>query len=296
VAPLYLAADAGYFAEEGLDVSFKRVDVSSPAALAALVHGDIDVTLAGPKASFINAIARGSRVRVVAGEGYLSPDACPQFAWVVPRSWLRPDGSIDTARLRGARTRYDPMALATFELARALATAGLTLDDVKKAPVPTELVSGAVLHGDIDLAYLPTLQLNKALATGKVVTWKKVADVVPDAQIYSLVFTERLLRADREAGIRFLVAYLRAVREIRRGWTPKTAEILARRFEVSPEEIRAECWPSFRPDGRVEERCWTEYQEWVQAQGGLDRVLKPGEYIDASLLAEANRRLQARGQ
>jgi hypothetical protein len=34
----------------------------------------------------------------------------------------------------------------------------------------------------------------------------------------------------------------------------------------------------------------------VQAQGGLDRVLKPGEYIDASLLAEANRRLQARGQ
>ena len=294
MAPLYLASDAGYFAEEGLDVTFKRVDISSPAALAALIRGDVDVSLAGPKASFVNAIARGAKVRVVAGEGYLDPAACPQFAWVVPRSWLGADGTIDTRRLRGARARYDPMSLAAFETSRALATVGLTLDDLKKAPIPTELVSAAVLHGDVDLAYLPTLQLNKALATGRVVIWKKVAEIVPDAQIFSLVFTSRLLERDREAGTRFLVAYLRAVREIRRGWSPRAAEILARRFQTSPEEIRADCWPSFRPDGRVEERCWTEYQEWVHAQGGLDRVLKPGEFIDTALLAEANRRLQAR--
>jgi ABC-type nitrate/sulfonate/bicarbonate transport system substrate-binding protein len=188
------------------------------------------------------------------------------------------------------------MSLAAWEMSRALATAGLTLEDLQKAPVPMELVSAAILHGDVDLAYLPTLQLNKALATGRVVVWKKVTDVVPNAQIYSLVFTSRLLERDREAGIRFLMAYLRAVREIRRGWSPRTAEILARRFQVSPEEIRAECWPSFRPDGRVEEKCWTDYQEWVQAQGGLDRALRVDEFTDAPLLAEANRRLQARGQ
>jgi len=296
VAPLYLAADAGYFSDEGVDVTLRRIDISSPASLAAMVHGDLDVSLTGPKASFLNAVARGSKVRIVAGEGYLDPAACTQFAWVVRRDWIGADGRLDPRRLRGARGRYDPMTFSAFETSRALATVGLTLDDLKKAPLPSELSSSAVLHGDVDLAYLPTLQLTKALATGRVVIWKKVADVVPNAQIFSLAFSERLLGRDREAGIRFLTAYLRAVREIGRGWSPRAAEILGKRFQISPEEVRSECWPSFRADGRVEEQSWTDFQEWVHAQGGLDRILKPEEYIDTSLLAEANRRLAAKGE
>ena len=295
VAPLYVAADAGYFADEGLDVTLKRVDISSPASLAALVHGDLDVSLTGPRASFLNAVARGAKVRIVAGEGYLDPAACTQFAWVVRRDWADADGRVDPRRLQGARGRYDPMTFSAFETSRALATVGLTLDDLKKAPIPSELSSSAVLHGDVDIAYLPTLQLAKALATGRVVIWKKVSDVVPNAQIFSLAFAERLLGRDREAGIRFLTAYLRAVRELRRGWSPKTAEILAKRFQITPEEVRAECWPSFRPDGRIEEPSWLDFQEWVRPQGGLDRVLRPEEFMDSSLLAEANRRLAAKG-
>ena len=294
VAPLYLAGDAGYFAEEGLDVVFEPLDIANSASLAALVHGDVDVSLATPRASLLNAIARGAHVRVVAGEGYLDPSGCPQFAWVVPRSWLGGDGRFDARRLRGARARYDPLTYAAFETSRALASVGLTLDDLKKAPIPMELVPSAILHGDVDFGLLPTLQLNKTLASGRVVIWKTVADVLPDAPIFSLIFAPRLLERDREAGTRFLIAYLRAVREIRRGWSPRTAEILARRFQISPAEVRAECWPSFRADGRVEARYWTEFEEWVHAQSGLDRVLEPREFIDTALLAEANRRLQAR--
>jgi NitT/TauT family transport system substrate-binding protein len=294
VAPLYLAAGLGYFAEEGLDVVFEPLDLANSASLAALVHGDVDVSLATPRASLLNAIGRGAGVRVVAGEGYLDPSACPQFAWVVPRSWLGADGRVDTRRLRGARARYDPVTYAAFENSRALASVGLTLDDLKKAPIPMELVPSAVLHGDIDFAMLPTLQLNKTLASGRVVIWKKVSDILPDAPIFSLIFGPRLLERDRESGTRFLIAYLRAVGEIRRGWSPRSAEILARHFQISPEEVRAECWPSFRPDGRVETRYWTEFEEWVRPQNGLDRVLEPREFIDTALLAEANRRLQAR--
>jgi ABC-type nitrate/sulfonate/bicarbonate transport system substrate-binding protein len=296
VAPLYLAADAGYFAQEGVDVAFARLDIANSASLAALIHGDIDASLATPRASLLNAIARGAKVRVVAGEGYLARDACPQFAWVVPRAWLAADGSFDPRRLRGARGRYDPMSYGAWETSRALATVGLALDDLRKAPIPMELVPSAIQHGDVDLALLPTLQLNKTLASGRVAIWKKVADVIPDAPIFSLVFSSRLLERERETGVRVLVAYLRAVRELRRAWSPRVVEILARRFQISPEEVRAECWPSFRPDGRVEERYWTEFEQWVHGQNGLDRVLAPGEFVDASLLAEANRRLDARGQ
>ena len=296
VAPIYLAADAGYFADEGLDVVLTRVDIASPASLAAMVHGDLDVSLVGPRASFLNAVARGSKVRIVAGEGYLDPAACTQFAWVVRRDWVGPDGRVDVRRLRGARARYDPMTFSAFETSRALATVGLTLDDLQKAPIPSELSSSAVLHGDVDLAFLPTLQLRKTLASGRVAVWKKVADVVPNAQIFSLAFAERLLGRDREAGVRFLTAYLRAVRELRRvPWSPKVVDILAKRFEMSAEEIRDECWPSFRADGRIEEPSWMEFQEWVRVQGGLDRVLGPAEFMDRSLLVDANRRLVAKG-
>jgi NitT/TauT family transport system substrate-binding protein len=296
VAPLYLAADAGYFAQEGVDVVFEPLDMANSASLAALIHGDIDASLATPRASVLNAIARGAKLRVVAGEGYLDPNACPQFAWVVPRAWLAADGRFDAMRLRGARARYDPMTYGAFETSRALASVGLTLDDLTKAPLPMELVPAAIQHGDVDFALLPTLQLNKTLASGRVAIWKKVADVMPDAPIFSLVFSSRLLDREREAGVRVLVAYLRAVRELRREWSPRVVDILARRFQISADEVRAECWPSFRPDGRVESRYWIEFEEWVHAQNGLDRVLKPEEFIEASLLVEANRRLNARGQ
>lgn len=296
VAPLYLAADAGYFAEEGLDVVFERIDMANSASLAALVHGDIDASLATPRASLLNAIARGAKVRIVAGEGYLARGACPQFAWVVPRSWSNAEGSLDARRLRGARGRYDPITYGAFETSRALATVGLTLDDLRKVPIPMDMVPSAILHGDVDFALLPTLQLNKMLASGRVVIWKTVADVMPDAPIFSLVFSSRLLERDREAGVRLLIAYLRAVRDLRRDWTPRVVEILARRFQISPAEVRAECWPSFREDGRVEDRYWTEFEEWVRAQNGLDRVLAPAEFTETSLLAEANRRLRARGK
>ena len=294
VAPLYVAADAGLFAEEGLDVTLRRIEVSSAASLAALVKGDLDVDLSGPSARLLNAIARGANFRVVAGEGYLDPGACPQFGWVVRRDWIDANGHFDPKRLRGARARYDPISSVAFETTRALAPYGLTLDDFQKAAVPNDMVEQAVVRGDLDFAYLPSVALTRALATGRVALWKRVSDVMPNAQIYSLVFGSRLLGPEREGGIRFLVAYLRAVRMFQAPLPDRIVDILARRYSISPAEVRASCWPSFRADGRIENASWSEFQEWARAQDALDRVVKPAEFLNESLLAEANRRLEAR--
>jgi hypothetical protein len=183
-----------------------------------------------------------------------------------------------------------------YLLDRALGLEGLRLEDLQRVDVPSEILEESLEHGEVQLANLAEIPLVKAARAPGLAVWKKLADYDPRAVLSGLVFGPRLLDKDREVGIRFLVAYLRGVRALRRGKTERNVEILSRRYGMTPDEIRSCCWLTFDPDGRLDPSDWIEYEKWSFARGQLDRVLPAAEFEDSSLLVEARRRLAARNE
>src|SRR5262245_28956174 len=71
-APVFLAAEKGFFAQEGLEVKFETIQ-GAGAAVPAMAKGDLDLVF-GNYVSFFDAQARGlAAVRFVADGYYANP-------------------------------------------------------------------------------------------------------------------------------------------------------------------------------------------------------------------------------
>ena len=72
-APIFIALEEGYFAEQGLAlelVKFNRVGQSMP----ALARGDLDISADSVGSNFFSAVSRGLKLKVVADKGHLGED------------------------------------------------------------------------------------------------------------------------------------------------------------------------------------------------------------------------------
>ena len=74
-APLFIAKEEGFYAEQGLDVEFVPIDKNSD-AMAPLIQGQIDVASGSFDVSTLNAIAKGANIKYVSDKGYLDPTGC----------------------------------------------------------------------------------------------------------------------------------------------------------------------------------------------------------------------------
>ncbi|HJX37779.1 MAG TPA: ABC transporter substrate-binding protein, partial [Anaerolineae bacterium] len=99
-APYYIAQAEGYFAEEGLEVEF--VELTGEEATPLLIQGELDVTV-GFGVYYLNAMARGAEVKVVADKGHIGTTGCSSGALVVRRE-LFETGELDSVAEMEGRT------------------------------------------------------------------------------------------------------------------------------------------------------------------------------------------------
>jgi len=274
--PLMIAQEEGYFRDEGLDVEFVTT-MQPEETLVALVTGDIDVRPGALHAAFLSAIARGAPIRVVAGMGTLSPDACTYFGIVLRRDL----DSSGTPRLRTMRTSQD--GVTRYIVERMLATRGMTLDGVETVRLPEPTMAPSIASGAIDAgaASEPILTRMRAVAP----LWIAAEDAVPGFQWAVLVFGERLLTRERETGVRFLRAYRRGVMQYREGKTERNVEIIARGTGDSPDAIRAACWLDFSPGIPIAWPSIAEFQQWAHASGYMELEVTAPQAVDSGFLA-----------
>jgi ABC-type nitrate/sulfonate/bicarbonate transport system substrate-binding protein len=292
-APLYIALEEGYFAEEGLDVRVHMISGHAATSLLMVDHGEIDVLIGGVFLGFFNAIDEGSAVRMVADVAHFAPDACSPWALVAQRD-LAGSGRLGSpASLRGLRIDMNPNITEGYFVETYLRRGGLSLDDIEIAEVPLAARQEAMNRASIDMTAISEPWLSRILADGHVVH-VNANEVVPNLEFGTLVFGRSLLTERREAGRRFVSAYLRGVRRYQEGKTPRNMELLRTSTELSAEELGRACWPSVRSDGSIETGPLQEFQRWGFEKGLVDRVLAPEEYFDPSFLAEA-RTIEARG-
>jgi len=286
--PIFLAHDEGDFASVGLEVDLVRFG-RSVEAIPALDRGDLDVAGGTLSLALFNAVARGSRVRIVADKGYVPRDGCA-YSGLLARRALGPEPRLTREGLRGLRVAADRTSYTGYYLDKLLASAGLGPEDVEMVNVPDEILGDALDRGRVDLAHTTEPWLSRLVGEGHGHLWVTPQDVLPDSQYAYLFFGPALLERDPEAGYRFLTAYLRGVRRYLEGKTSRNLAILSARTGLDPERLAAACWPGFRADGEVDPESLRDFQQWGRSKGLLDAGLPTDFVWDPRFIREAGRR------
>lgn len=288
-APLFITLAAGYFEEQGLDielVTFRRAG----AALPSLAQGGLDVFTGMISPSYINLIGRTDDVKIVLARGRLESEGCSSYSFVARRELVESGALEGPEDLEGLRIGTDRTSSSYYVLTRLLAAGGLGPEDVETVDVPYGLKVEAFQRDLLDVSTASEPWTTRMVRTGAAVVWKPAREVVPGFQYGFMLFGPTLLNENREAGRKFITAYLEGVRKYNReGKTPGNLEIIARRMQVDVDFVRDTCWPLHEDDGRLDFAQMDRYQAWALQEKLIDRTLDEEQIWDRAFVDHANR-------
>jgi NitT/TauT family transport system substrate-binding protein len=213
-APYFIAQESGYFEEQGLNVEFELFRSGDP-MIAPLSQGQLDVGGGETGPALFNAVNLGLDVKVV---GALASQ--PEGYGAVPllvRTALSESGEVTTpADLAGKKVAVNiERGTAEYLLAKALEKHGLTLADIELVSLPFPEMPAALANAAVDAAILPHPLAGRALGEGDAVVLLNGDQIVDNPQNGVIYYGQRLLDPEnRDLAIRFLVAYLKAARDL----------------------------------------------------------------------------------
>jgi len=293
-APLFIADDEGYFADQGLEiegVTFRR----TAAGLPGLAAGDLDVYIGALAPSLLNVIARTDNVKIALARTGLRPEGCAAYA-IMARRELVESGRLKEPRdLAGLRIGTERTSSNFYIINMLLQSGGLTPDDVETNHIPYRLKPEGFERDLMDVSTSSEPWMTRILQGGSAVQWLPTREVVPGFQYGFMLFGPTLLEENREAGRRFVTAYLRGVRAYNReGKTKRHIEIISKYMRLDVDLLEAACWPHQQNDGHVDFARLDHYQAWALGEGLVDRKLTESELWDRSFVDHANGVLDGR--
>lgn len=290
LAPLYVAHEQGYFKEEGLALEIQQVRFSRE-AVPLMAGGKIDVAFYALNSAVMNAIARGARVRVVAGRQKYSTRCSDQQVLFGTRMAF-PSGFHDLRQLKGKRIGvYNSEVHDRFVLNAALAAGGLTSSDVKIVKMAEHEVTILTAAGKADVLTHTMDNPNFYGMGGRFVTGPALSSFLPDHMFSFMLYGRHFLDEDRESGIRFLRAFLRGVRAFAGGMNPRFLGIVSQQEGMDPKLATGICRGRFVVDGHVDLPSLQQVLDYALTENVLQHPLSAAQVVDLGFLQE----LQATG-
>jgi NitT/TauT family transport system substrate-binding protein len=295
-AGIYLAAERGYFRDEGLDVSLEPFG-STAEMTAPLASGQLDVGAGAPTPSLFNAISRDIPVKLVADKGLNSRGH--GFNALVVRKDLVDSGRVQSvADLRGLKVASpSPNSPMELQIESGLRDSGLDLSalDVVNMPFPDMIT--ALGNGSVDAAALIEPFVTIAVSRGVGVRFKGADELYPDQQIAGILYAPSFYQRQSEAARRWMVAYLRGVRDFVRafdqgGDKAAAVQVLSEHTNVKDAALYDRMvQPGLNPDGYLNLASIAADQDWYVRQG-LVRERQPlGDLVDYQFVDYALQRL-----
>ncbi len=278
--PLMMAKEEGFFSEEGLDVEFISL-LRSEESLVALLSGDVDVVPGPLHPGLFSAVTRGGAVRIVGGMNFLARNGCTYHGLV-----LRPGLSPAQADHRIRRLDASRDGASRYLTSRMLATRGIDIDTLETIKLPSAVTEHSLQTGAVDAAAVTEPFLTRTSRHG--VLWLRAQDATPDFQWAVISFGDRLLRRDRDTGVRFLVAFRRGVEQFNSGKTAHNLEVLGRATQEDRGILEQSCWPAFRADARVNLESVLGYQQWAREHRYLDQSATLEQLWDSSFVVASD--------
>lgn len=267
-APVFVAAEKGYYAEEGLAVDLEPLPGGAD-LVALTASGQLQAAAAGAGPAFWNGLALGLPLVVVApGHFEGSPVATPLM---ISREVCESGRITSVADLQGGNVSVNALGATEYWLAQALSTGGLTLDDVTLRTIPFPDAVFALEAGAVDAAMVGEPLATKAEQDGIAV---RLADDFPvqDVMPTALMANRDWATANGDAMVGFVRAYLRAAADLEAGGfqDPETQAIIEEYTGVPGNLVAAAVPPRYAPDGVVEPESLAKLQTFFRERGQLE--------------------------
>ncbi|TAK11803.1 MAG: hypothetical protein EPO32_11075 [Anaerolineae bacterium] len=288
-APFFIAMEEGYFVEQNIEIVIEDISRSSE-ALVLVSSGDLDVVSGAINTALINLLASDPNVRVVTNKGYSPEDGCPAPGLFIRRD-LYESGVLDSAEMvRGLTLVGRVSSFTGFIYETWLRNEyGLDLEDVALEDLPQDALIDALANGAIDIGTSTEPFLSHIQDSGHAVVFKSYGQLLPDMEYSYVIFGRKLTVEDRDLGNRFMVAYLKAVRQLyTEGKSDHNIDILTAATGLDRELVARMCWLDVNPTGDINFVTVLALQEWALARGDIERILTEEEYMDSSFVDYAN--------
>ena len=293
-APLFVAKEKGYFEEEGLNVELVR-QPSGADILSLVIAGKLQVGGGAVGAAMYNAISKGFPVVVVAPLHGQDPDGPAVDPFVIRKDLLEEGIVKDISDLRGRKVAINSIGVATeFMLNEWLKQGGLTIDDIELVTMPFPQILTALETGAIDAGLLPeplaTLAEKKGIAERVMDRYK------PGMLTTVLFFNKEWAEKNPDVAERFMVAYLKAVRDLmlNDGWhSDENVKIIEKYTKVPADLIKKAVPPYVDPNLEINKKSLMEQQFFLLKRGALtySEPLLIDEIIDTSFAEKAVEKL-----
>ena len=291
-APIYIADRKGFFRAEGLDVKVSNFRSASD-MVAPLGAGQLDAGAGSAGAALYNAVARGIRIRIVADKAS-SPPGYGATKILVRKDLVDSGRYKAPADLKGLRFAMNaPGVSNTSTLNTLLKSVGLKYSDVETVdlPFPDHVVAlkNRSVEGSASVEPGPAI----AVKNGDAVVIKSDDEILPNHQIAVLLYSEDFVLKRREEAMRFMRAYVRAVRFYNgalkdRLAGPNADEVIAILSEATPIKARAiyeAITPTgMNPDGRVNKDSLAYDLAFYAEQGLIKGAIKLDDVVDLSFV------------
>ncbi len=287
-AVIHLAKANGCFDDLGLDVEFV-VMRGIREGLPALAQGRLDVVPGFITPGYVNLMHRGANIRIVADKGHTESEGCPYRAFLAKKELVE-SGRLDNfENLRGLRIAGERTSTSYYALSSLLRKGNLTADDIVWLDLPTPAKQGALEAGTVDIVNASEPWITRIVQSGAGVIWLPAREVVPGFQHSFLMFGPSLLEKDREAGMKFMVGYLRGVRLYNEGKTDENVRVIAAETGLDEALVRDACWPPVRETGYYDTESLLTYQAWALEEGLIDGLVPVEGFWDPAFVEYANR-------
>jgi NitT/TauT family transport system substrate-binding protein len=151
-APIFVAAERGYFKEAGFDADLTPI-IAGQDAMALAATGRLDLVAAALSAAYYNAVARGLDVRFVASTAYQPELGHPTALMIREDLWEAGNRTLQSLRGRKLGWIGGAGAISAYYVARILRPAGLTLNDIIPENIPNPDQAVALQRKAIDAVF-----------------------------------------------------------------------------------------------------------------------------------------------
>ena len=294
-AAIFIADAKGYFREQGITLDLQMFQ-SAANMTTPLGTGELDAGGGAPSAGLYNAIGRGVNIRIVADKGSLTPGH--GYEAVVVRKDLA-DKVKSAKDMKGLRISIASRDIVPeYSLDAFLRTGGLTIKDVEVVPLAFPDMVAALANKAIDVAVPTEPTATRILDAGTGVLITRTDVIVPGEQTAVILFSEKFATQNRDAGVRFMKAYLQGARFYNDAFDKKDAakrteaiDILAKGTKLDAALIDRVVLPGIDPNGAVNTKSLDAAQQYFVAKGSQQKALDMSTVVDTSFAEAATKEL-----
>ena len=290
-APLFIAMDKSFFAEEGIEIEPQWFDAAHPIAVST-ASSKVDVGATGITASLYNMAANGQKLGIVADKGREQKGYSSSALLVTTDNYNA--GVKSLKDLKGKRIGITQKG-STFHymLGRMLETQGMSLNDVEIVPLSKlSAVMAALESKQIDGCILNEPNITKVQKAGYGKLVVQVGDVIPYQT--SAIFYSPDFMKNKDAAVRFMRAYNKACNYYYEAAVEKkdakkleeVVNIVAKYVKAPAEDIKAGL-PYIDKDGKLLVSDIATQIKWYTANKMISGTLDAKDVANTIFLDEA---------